>query len=150
MFCVLGHAAVNDLIAKICEENKEFSLLLQYIHNEQFMKAKFHLANMNKLQSTNLTYDFFGEETIFTKHICFLVEYEMISVCTSHYCPHKELFQSNTTIPTVSLQQGSSVNTFRETVVNWLFNSWSAPCNRRLVDPLPPDEFINWGKNTLT
>ena len=114
------------------------------------MQAKFQLSIMNDLNLTNGTYDFFGDESKFTKCIQNVAEYEMSSACSSNYCQQKEKSQVVKAIPSVSRQECKGIKCFSDAVIKWLLDSWIATCNIPLSDPLPPEEYINWDKNMLT
>ena len=57
----------EQIISEACQDNSELSLLLQHIRDAKFMQAKFQLSIMNDLNLPNGTYDFFGDESKFTK-----------------------------------------------------------------------------------
>ena len=151
MLSVIEQHKLDELIKNTCDINPKFSQLLCYIKLSDFMQAEYYLAELNALQCKNKTFNFFGDESMFTKFMNFIVEYEMTSVCSSDHCEQKNISPLISTIPSVSIQDCSSVDSFKTTVLNWLIGgSWSAICTRRLTEPLPPAEFIYWDKNTLT
>ena len=150
MLSVIEHSHTTSLIQRLSETRPDFSLLLQHVKDKKFLQAKLHLAKVNSLQLNDRTYDFFGNEKHLTNCLDFMMEYEMISICSNHYCNEKAITATRRSIPAVSVKDGTSVETFTNAVVSWLTGSWFAPCMRRLVEPLPSNEFIHWDFNALT
>ena len=151
MLSVIEKHKLDELIKSTCDINPQFSQLLCYIKMSDFMQAKFYLAELNALQCKNKTFNFFGYESMFTTYMNFMVEYEMMSVSSSDHCEQKQIPQLISTIPSVSIEDCSSVVSFKAAVLNWLIGgTWLAHCIRRLTEPLPPAEFIYWDKDMLT
>ena len=140
--CMLLYAAEN---------NKGFSILMKLILEREFNKAKVELTKMCKIPFVQRCYDFFGDEmSRFAKFLTFFLQYEMTSSCSSEYCQSKEMKQTLCAIPAISSNNGSSMSSFRQTVIGWMSGSFEASCLRPLQDPLPAEEFIHFDKNTLT
>ena len=137
-------------LVNISSANSDFNTLLNLIKENKILQAKFHLALLNNLTPKRRTYDFHGDESKFFNHCIFLLKYESISECSHECCQVGLLKQDCMAIPSVSQANSNSVESFQDSILKWLTHSFYAPCRRKLIEPLPPDEFIHWDTNSLT
>ena len=89
----------EELCCQVNDDEADLLLLLQYIKTEKFLEAKFILATMNSLVLNAQTYDFYGNESKFTKFMQNFFQYQMSSICSSIHCPEREICQTINKIP---------------------------------------------------
>ena len=138
----------NAIIGLFQECMPDMCVVMQGIKNATYENAKMSLAKLNKLVSTNRTYNFYGTET--NRFLTFLKTvfvYKSRSTCSSEYCTTGNIELVQTDIPSIDASCTMEVE-FHNTIKDWFFSSWKSDCSRTLVGTLPPEESIKWNTNS--
>lgn len=127
----------------LSREMQELREVLYAVSQCDYALAKLKIAKLNGLTlGRNSTYDFFGDEySRIIKFLSVVHKFLETSVCSSSYCPVKEIVRTSYDQLTLS-KYVRTEQEFVSSVHAWLYASDTVPCMRTLQEPLPPNEGI--------